>query len=732
MSILFVICYTQIMKKDLAAYYREAVKNFGEAVINLFIFLPYFFSVGRLTKTLFFPWKNLTVKKTTAGFSFNDFLNRFSFNLISKAIGFIMRLSLISFYFFFQAVFMLALPFLAAGYFLLIPVFYLNYIYQKTDAEKKEMMKKDFIQKRMLKAENENIVSAWFEDYYQKHLGTIKWWALENLKLTPPLARDWAAGYTPNLDQYCVDLATAAYLHHMKNIVDREDEIEAIETILSKNIEANVIVVGEEGVGKHTIIDALAKKIYLGITRPQLMYKRILKLNMEKVPDNIFEDLLEEAAAAKNIILFIDNFEKYVDYADSFEEFAKSGNLQIIGVTSPFNYQKVVFTNEKLVRLFEKLDVYEVDRGKALKILMEASFNFEDYHKVLIPLETVREVVEKSEFYLTYIPFPEKAVDLLDLSAVYAKSKKMSVVTPEIVDQVLTQKTHVPTTVTSSMKQKLVNLEAELSTTIVQQEEAVKKLSAALRRSFLLIGKRKKPLATFLFLGPTGVGKTETAKAVAKVFFGEKYLIRFDMSLYQQKSDISRLIGDSRFGEPGLMSAAIRDNPYGVLLLDEIEKSNPDLLNIFLTIFDEGYFSDGGGRRVDCKNLVVIATSNAAGDLIYKGEQTKIIDLLVEQKLFSPEFLNRFDGIIVYEPLSRESIKVITRKMIAKIIKDVKELYKVNVFVTDATFDQLIDKGYDRKFGARNMERVIRDEIEDKISKILLRSQVNQGKAINL
>ena len=180
------------------------------------------------------------------------------------------------------------------------------------------------------------------------------------------------------------------------------------------------------------------------------------------------------------------------------------------------------------------------------------------------------------------------------------------------------------------------------------------------------------------------------------------------------------------------MSAAIRDNPYGVLLLDEIEKSNPDLLNIFLTIFDEGYFSDGGGRRVDCKNLVVIATSNAAGDLIYKGEQTKIIDLLVEQKLFSPEFLNRFDGIIVYEPLSRESIKVITRKMIAKIIKDVKELYKVNVFVTDATFDQLIDKGYDRKFGARNMERVIRDEIEDKISKILLRSQVNQGKTINL
>ena len=732
MSILFAICYTQIMKKGLGNYYQESVKNFGEVVINLFIFLPYFFSVGRLTRTLFFPWKNLTVKKTIAGFSFNDSLNRFSFNLISRAIGFIMRLSLISFYFFFQAAFMLLLPFIAAVYFLFIPVFYLLRRYEKNEEEKKEVMKKNFLSSRMMKPENEKNVIAWFEDYYERHLKTRKWWSLKNLKLNPPLARDWAAGFTPNLDQYCVDLATESYLHHINNIVDREEEIDGIETILSKNIEANVVVVGEEGVGKHTIIDALAKKIYLGRTRPQLMYKRILKLNMEKVEDSAFGDLLEEAAKAQNIILFIDDFEKYVGYAAAFEKFARSGDLQIIGVTTPFSFQKSVFTNEKLVRLFTKLDVYEVNQEKALKILLESSFNFENYHKIIIPYETVKEVVEKSDFYLTYIPFPEKAVDLLDLASVYAKSKQMSLVTPEVVDTVLTEKTHVPTTITSTMKDKLINLESHLSEIVVQQTEAIKKLAAALRRSFLLIGRRKKPLATFLFLGPTGVGKTETAKAVAKVFFGEKYLVRFDMSLYQQKSDISRLIGEAQFGEPGLLSSAIRDNPYGVLLLDEIEKANADLLNIFLTVFDEGYFTDGRGRRVDCKNLVIIATSNAASLSIYKGETTKIIDLLVEQKLFSPEFLNRFDGVIVYEPLSQEAIRVITRKMLAKIGKDIKELYNVDINVTDTTFNQLIEKGYDKKFGARNMERVIRDEIEDKISKIILQDQVSAEKTISV
>jgi ATP-dependent Clp protease ATP-binding subunit ClpA len=233
-----------------------------------------------------------------------------------------------------------------------------------------------------------------------------------------------------------------------------------------------------------------------------------------------------------------------------------------------------------------------------------------------------------------------------------------------------------------------------------------------LRRSFLLIGKRKKPLASFLFLGPTGVGKTETAKAISGVFF-EGHLLRFDMSEFQSKYDIPKLIGDKT--NAGLLTQTIREQSYGVLLLDEIEKADHDLLNIFLTIVDEGYFIDGLGKKVDCKNLVIIATSNAQNE-----------------DVFSPEFLNRFDGIIGFKSLNKESIKVIAKKIIEKISVDIFKLYKVKILVSEKTLDYVSKKGFSPRFGARNLERTIRDEIEDKVAKIILAEKAKSGETINL
>lgn len=447
--------------------------------------------------------------------------------------------------------------------------------------------------------------------------------------------------------------------------------------------------------------------------------------------ENFFEELLSEARAAGNIIIFIDDFEKYVAHGSLFQKYLYGTDLQMIGVTNPFAYEKYLFGNEKIKRLFQRVDVYEVKKDEALKIILESSYSFENYHKVIIPYETVVESVDKSEFYLTYIPFPEKAVDLLDAACVYAKSKGKTTVTPEIVNAVLTEKTHIPTMVTTDMKDKLLNMENNLGQKIVQQKTAITKLSASLRRSFLLIGKRKKPLATFLFLGPTGVGKTETAKAISDIFFGNDRLLRFDMSLYQLKSDIPKLIGDPIYSQPGLLSAAIREKPYGVLLLDEMEKADPDLLNIFLTIFDEGYFTDGSGHRVDCKNLLIIATSNAGSEAIYGNKDMDIVEYLVSKQLFSPEFLNRFDGVIAYEPLSKESMIVLAKKLIAKITRDIQALYKVNVTVSESSLAELVEKGYDPRFGARNLERTIRDDIEDKISKSLLSGDTKEGQTLH-
>lgn len=716
------------MRKNFWQYYWDSLHDFGEAVINIFIFLPYFFSVSALLKTLFHPWKNLVIKKTFVGFSFSDWANRFAFNLISRTIGLIMRLSIIAFYFIFQTLFMVFLPFIALSFFLFSPLFYFLSLTQKTAQDIKEAYKKKFIESHLLNNENLLIVENWFEKFYKEHLSKIIWWKLSNLFSYPPLARDWAVGYSPILDQYATDLANSSYLHHIKNIVDRETEIREIEQILTKSAENNVVIVGDEGVGKHTIVDAFAKKIYLGKVNSQLMYKRILMLNMEKIlnqfvdqkqRENFFNDLLNEASQAKNIIIFIDNFEKFVstggggvDLTIPFEKYAKTNLVQIIGITTPFDYQNSIYSNEKISRIFEKVDVYEVSKDRAEDILLDAVYSFENIYGFNIPYESIKEIINKSEFYLTNIPFPEKAVDLLDMTCAYAKQNHEKGITPEIVNIVLTKKTHIPTVITKQMKEKLLHFETLLFSKIVQQNEAVKKLSSALRRSFLLIGKRKKPLASFLFLGPTGVGKTETAKAIADVFFSN-FLLRFDMSEFQSKYDIPKLIGDN--SNPGLLTSTIHKQSYGVLLLDEIEKADHDLINIFLTIVDEGYFIDGLGKKVDCKNLVIIATSNAQNE-----------------NVFSPEFLNRFDGIIKFESLNRESIKILAKKIIAKISLDIFKMYKVKIIVSEKTIDLVSKKGFDPHFGVRNLERTIRDEIEDKVAKLIFEDKIKPGDAINL
>jgi ATP-dependent Clp protease ATP-binding subunit ClpA len=719
------------MKKDVPLFLRKTVHDFFDGALNLFIFFPYFFSVSALFKTLFAPWKNIVTKKTGRGFSLTEWSGRLFFNLISRLIGAAMRSSILLFYAILQCLYVVLLPFIVILFFSVLPVLFIIFMIEKTEDEKKEMMKNAFLSTHLLRQGNKQAVVSWFESYYQNHLQKKDWWKLQNLLSIPPLARDWAVGYTPLLDEFTEDLTRAEYQNHIKNVVGRKKEIEQIENILIMNEEANVLIVGEEGVGKHAIVDALSKRIYEGQTNSILAYKRILKLNLEKIlttyvdqkqRESFLEDLFMEAAEARNVILLIENLDKYVAYDQGridlsipMEKFGKTACIQFIGLTTPFFYQKFIFANDKINRIFSKLDVAEIPAAEAINTLLEVAHLYEQKNNVVIPYETILDVVDRSEFYITYIPFPEKAFNLLDMGCAYGNQKRFNIITPDIIDTVLSEKTHIPTRLSDSMRTKLIKLEKLLEERIVSQHEAIEKLAAAMRRSFIILGKRKKPLASFLFFGPTGVGKTETAKALSDIFFGsEKYLLRFDMSLYQTTGDIKTLIGSIESGMPGHLSKAIRENPYAVLLLDEIEKADKDLLNIFLTLIDEGYFTDGFGKKVDCKNLIVIATSNASPDF------------------FLPEFLNRFDGVVTYNPVTEESVLMLAKKMTDSTKETIYKLYKIHVEITDSTLKNLIKKGYDQKYGARNLQRIIARELEDKIAKRILEKKVQEGDTISL
>lgn len=580
---------------------------------------------------------------------------------------------------------------------------------------------------------------------------------LERIKSLPGIGTSWAYGYTVEFDRYASDLTKRVSPYPL--LIGREKEIRELERVLLKTQGNNTLVVGDPGVGRHIVVETLAHRIFTGLCLKALSHKRILSLDMHSLISakpsisevkGLASEILEEAKRAGNIIIVIDELDRYVsndegkiDLSSVFVKFAQS-SVAFIGLTTPFGYHRYIENNPTVAPIFEKIEITQPSLETVLaELIISIVPILEKKHNILITLPAIKKAVEDADRFISNTPFPAKAIELLDEACVFVITKgKERLLSASHIDKVISEKLHIPLgELQKGEKEKLTHLEESLHKRIINQEEAVFVISSALRRARLNISNIQKPIGSFLFLGPTGVGKTETAKALSNVYFdNEEAMLRFDMSQYQKEEGLERLIGSLKLGLPGELTSKLSSHPFSLLLLDEFEKADREIYNLFLTLLDEGYVMDARGRKIEAKTTIIIATSNAGAEFIRERVKTgitssslqkELIEYVQTEKIFSPELINRFDAVVVFTPLSEGNLREVARIMLADLNKRLAAK-EISVAVTDTLIKKLANIGFDPAFGARAMKRVIAEKIEDEVAKRLLSGNVKKGEAIEI
>jgi len=625
------------------------------------------------------------------------------------------------------------------------------------------LAKHDLIFKKILinsnlKVEDIENLTWWLEDLEEKIAESKKFWEWKNLIKRGTLAKEWTAGYTITLDRYSIDISEIVKRRGFPEIIGHQKEIEAMERILSRREINNVLIIGDPGSGRKSMIEALAIKSVLGESLPEVNFKRVLQLDLPSLlaqtesheeVESILDTIFRETISAGNIILVIDEFHNFIggvtrpgviDISGVISSYLPLPQFQIVALTTFEGLHKQIEQNPSVLSLFEKVVVSEILERETLMLLENLALILEYKYKKFISYPALRNIINYCSKYLPAKPFPEKAMDLLDEVMVYLAQTKDNVLLSKHVAKIVTEKTQIPVGEIEIRERKiLLNLEALIHQRIINQEEAVKEVSAALRRARAEVTIRNGPMGCFLFLGPTGVGKTETSKALTEIYFGsEKRMIRLDMSEFQAIADIPRLIGSP--GEEGFLTTEVRERPFSSILLDEIEKAHPNILNLFLQVLDEGYLTDGLGRKVNFKNSIIIATSNAGYQIIleaikqeaeWSGVKERLLNYLFEKGIFRPEFINRFDAVIVFKPLTKENLLDIVELLLQKIKKNLAEK-DIEFLVTQPLKEKIVELGYSQIFGAREMQRVIQDKVENILAQALLSGELKRGYRVEI
>ena len=578
-------------------------------------------------------------------------------------------------------------------------------------------------------------------------------------KPTGPMNRAMTSVATPDLDAYCEDLTTSAVNGRIPLLVGREKEMEELLRIIEGGRQS-VVLVGPEGVGKTAMLSGLAERMVDETVPAILQDKRLVSLSIPSLvsgasPAQAQERLMRvmvDIARSRNIVLVIPNIEQMTGYSGGSEQTAdlsalladvlSRGITFAVATTTPQGYTSAV-ERSVLGRVFQKVNVPEPDVDTAIRIVESKIGGIESEMNVVFSYEAVEKAVELSDRYMHESYLPKKAVEVCREAALATSKKKgtHALVTGEDVSAIIADKTGVPVTaVGEGEKEKLLHLEERMHGRVIGQEEAVKAVSAALRRARADLRAQNRPIANFLFLGPTGVGKTELAKTVAETYFGsEEAMLRFDMSEYQDKASVYRMIGMPGDNAGGLLTEAVRRNPFSIVLLDELEKAHPDILNLFLQVFDDGRLTDSMGRTIDFTNTIIVATSNAGTAYIQDAVAQnvpldQIKTRLMETELrnvYRPEFLNRFDGVIVFKPLTLDDVIQVAYLMIEGVAKRL-EPKGIHFRATDDAVMELARKGFDPLFGARPLRRVVQEEVDNAIAKALLEGKAGRRDTIVL
>ncbi len=572
---------------------------------------------------------------------------------------------------------------------------------------------------------------------------------------------------TPLLNEFGRDLTWLATENKLDPVIGRQKEMERIIQILSRRTKNNPVLTGEAGVGKTAIVEALAQHIIKKDVPKKLQKKRIVTLDLGLLVAGTkyrgeFEErvkkLMEEIRKNKNIILFIDELhtiigtgstEGSLDVANMFKPALARGELQCIGATTLNEYRKHIESDAALERRFQSVIVDQPTLEETILILTGIRERYEQFHDVKIHDDAIQAAATLSSRYIADRQLPDKAVDLMDEAAsrVILQGKKKEVNAEDIAEIVSTW-TGVPITqLTQSETQRLVTMEQSLHKRVVGQDDAVKALVRAIKRSKAGLRDPKRPIGSFIFLGPSGVGKTELAKSLAEFMFdNENNIVRLDMSEYTEKHTTSRLVGSPPgyvgYDEGGQLTEPVRRKPYSIVLFDEIEKSSPEVINILLQILEDGRLTDSTGRTVNFKNTVIIMTSNVGSKLIensagfgfvtsgnqeqvsYEKMKEKVLEEL--KRSFTPEFLNRIDDTIIFKALTKDNMKDICDIMLRDLNKRLMEK-SLTLTISDQVKEHLVEKGYIPNQGARPLRQTIQRLLEDSLADKLLQGEIQEG-----